>query len=272
MPKISVIIPVYNCEKYIAETLDSVIAQTFKEWEAVCIDDGSKDSSLKILKQYAKRDERIKVITQKNSGVIVARNNGVLHSTADLIYPLDGDDKITPNALQELYDAFMRHRGDVIISRAERFGNETGELVLLKPNKFNFCKDNCSFNAALFRKSDFYKAGGYDIAYATALEDYDLWLNFIYRQNLRFYRVPKILLFYRIKDKAESRNWQHRDEHLKIFQSFDEKYPQIKKYRKLSAIRGWVSKILKKIGRFFFRIQDNQIKIFKIPISKRCIK
>ena len=65
MPKISVIIPVYNCEQYIAETLDSIIHQSFIDWEAICIDDGSNDNSLKILEKYADKDNRIKVITQK---------------------------------------------------------------------------------------------------------------------------------------------------------------------------------------------------------------
>ena len=264
MPKISVIIPVYNTGKYLAECLDSVIAQTFSDIEIICINDGSTDDSAKILKKYAGKDSRIKIVNQKNAGVVVARNNGIAHATSDLIYPLDSDDIIAPNALQELYNALIKHRGDVITSRVMRFGAEDGEMILPKPTKFNFWHDNCSVNAALFRKSDFVAAGGYDMAYATALEDYDLWLNFVYRQNLRFYRVQKPLFFYRIKAKSESRNWQHRDQHIDLVAGFYKKYPCMKRYRAISKL----IKPLKKIGRFFFRIQNNWGKICKIPVYR----
>ncbi|MDR0408581.1 MAG: glycosyltransferase family 2 protein, partial [Campylobacteraceae bacterium] len=76
-PKISIIIPVYNTEKYLNKCLDSVINQTLKEVEILCIDDGSKDSSLSILQQYASKDKRIKVFTQENQGPATARNVGL---------------------------------------------------------------------------------------------------------------------------------------------------------------------------------------------------
>ena len=262
MPKISVIIPVYNTGRYLPECLDSVLAQTLSDIEIICINDGSTDNSAEILKKYAKQDTRIRVINQKNSGVIATRNNGIQHANADLVYPLDSDDMITPNALQDLYDAFINQRGDVITSRVMKFGTDTGEMILPKPNKFNFWHSNCSVNAALFRKSDFMRAGGYDTAYSTALEDYDLWLNFVYRQKLRFYRVPKILFMYRIKDKTESRNEQHRSQHAAIVESFFTKYPAMRRYRLLSKF----TKLFRKFVRFLFRIQNNKIKIFKIPV------
>ena len=119
-------------------------------------------------------------------------------------------------------------------------------------------------NAALFRKSDFISAGGYNTAYNVALEDHDLWLNFIYRQNLKFYRVEKTLFMYRIKDKTESRNEQNRNQHLKIIEGFYTKYPKMLYYKNLSEML----KPVKKIGRFFFRIQNGYIRILKIPIWK----
>lgn len=94
MPKISVVIPVYNSENYIGKTLDSVLAQTFKDLEIICIDDGSTDSSREILLKYSKIDARIVVLLQENQGVIISRNNGILHSKADYIYILDSDDII----------------------------------------------------------------------------------------------------------------------------------------------------------------------------------
>jgi glycosyltransferase involved in cell wall biosynthesis len=77
MPKLSVIIPVYNTEKYLSQCLDSVLAQTFQDFEVICVNDGSTDGSLAILEEYAKKDPRIIVLTQVNQGQSVARNEGM---------------------------------------------------------------------------------------------------------------------------------------------------------------------------------------------------
>lgn len=260
MPKISVIIPVYNVEKYLARCLDSVIAQTFSDIEIICINDGSTDNSAEILSEYAKKDKRIKIITQENSGVVAARNNGIASSVGEYIYPLDGDDIIAPMTLEKLYNAMVSGYGDVITSRVVCFGAESGEMILPKPNKLNFCIANCSVNAALFRKSDFELTGGYDTAYSVALEDYDLWLNFVYGHNKKFYRVPEKLFFYCIKDKSESRNWQHRSQHNDLVKSFYTKYPQMRLYK---TIRKFLSPF-KKIIRFFYRSNLDKTKIFKV--------
>ncbi len=91
-PKVSVIIPVYNVEKYLRECLDSVVKQTLKEIEIICVDDGSTDKSLEILKEYAKKDNRITVITQKNLHAGVARNAGLTVARGEYVHFLDSDD------------------------------------------------------------------------------------------------------------------------------------------------------------------------------------
>ena len=93
-PKVTVIIPVYNAEKYLADTLRSILSQTFTNFEVICIDDGSTDKSADILSMYEKKDKRIKVVKQENKGVIVARNNAVKLSKGEFIYFLDSDDVI----------------------------------------------------------------------------------------------------------------------------------------------------------------------------------
>ena len=94
-PKISVIIPCYNVEKFLKQCLDSVCGQTLKDIEIICVNDASTDKSLNILKQYAKKDKRIKIIDlQKNSGLSVARNTGIKHATGDFIGFIDSDDYV----------------------------------------------------------------------------------------------------------------------------------------------------------------------------------
>ncbi len=113
-PAISIIIPVYNVEKYLGRCLDSVLAQKYQNFEAICINDGSTDNSLKILEEYAKKDSRIKIFSQKNQGLSVTRNNGLQKASGDYICFVDSDDYIEPNFLSDLYDAIKANNADII--------------------------------------------------------------------------------------------------------------------------------------------------------------
>lgn len=110
-PKLSVIVPVYNVEPYLSEALDSVINQTYKDMEIICVNDGSTDNSPSILNEYAKKDSRIKIINQENQGLSEARNVGMRASVGSYIYFFDSDDILAPHAMEksikllEKYDA-----------------------------------------------------------------------------------------------------------------------------------------------------------------------
>jgi len=104
IPNISVIIPVYNVEKYVAETLDSLESQTFTNFEIICVDDGSTDCSLKILMEYADKDERISIYQQPNCGQSVARNRAIKYARGKYIYFMDSDDILHRTALEVLYN------------------------------------------------------------------------------------------------------------------------------------------------------------------------
>ena len=95
--KFSIIIPVYNVEKFLRESLDSIVAQTFKDFEVICVNDGSTDNSLEILKEYANNDSRIKVISQENQGQGVARNNAIDIAQGKYLLFVDPDDFIESN-------------------------------------------------------------------------------------------------------------------------------------------------------------------------------
>ncbi len=102
---ISVIVPVYNAEKFIKRCIDSILCQTYKSFELVLVNDGSKDRSLDIMQEYADNDSRIKIYSQENKGVAAARNTGLLNSTGDYILYVDSDDWIEPDALERLLTA-----------------------------------------------------------------------------------------------------------------------------------------------------------------------
>ena len=149
MPKISVIIPVYNVEKYLAECLDSVLNQTFQDIEIICVNDGSTDNCGKILDKYAKKDPRIQIITQKNKGLSGARNTGLDIATGDWICFVDSDDALPPNALSVLYSVAEKSGCQIVASRErlsffsfEKTLKKTGTATYLgKFNKWNGIQD-----------------------------------------------------------------------------------------------------------------------------------
>lgn len=125
--EISVIIPTYNVEEYIEESLNSIINQTFKDIEIICINDGSQDNTLNILKEYETKDSRIKVINQENNGPSSARNKGLEAAKGEYILFLDSDDFIDSNALTELYDIAKEKNTDLIIFKSKNFINDPNE-------------------------------------------------------------------------------------------------------------------------------------------------
>ena len=151
-PKVSVIIPVYNTEKYLRECLDSVVNQTLKDIEIICVDDGSTDSSPEILREYAAKDSRIKVYTQEKSNAGAARNNGLLHASGEYCIFLDADDFFVTYLLEKSYKKALADTSDIVAFHFYRYYEDgttekrTGihkEWLTGKPTVFNYrdCPD-----------------------------------------------------------------------------------------------------------------------------------
>jgi glycosyltransferase involved in cell wall biosynthesis len=117
-PKVSIIIPVYNCQKYLSSCLNSVLNQSLKEIEIICINDGSTDSSLDILKAYATKDNRFVIIDQKNSGTAASRNKGIEIAKGEYIGFVDNDDFIEENHYEDLYTQSQKENADMAIGLA----------------------------------------------------------------------------------------------------------------------------------------------------------
>lgn len=179
-PKISIIIPVYNSESFLVKCLDSVCAQIIKDIEIICVNDGSLDNSLNILREYAQKDGRIKIINQKNQGQSVARNNALKKAKGKYIGFIDSDDYIDNDFYQKLYEAAEKESADIVsggIIRVENgheesilsyagktFANKTNEIFkLLKLPKFCYVcnrlyrKDFILDNLLFFRVGVFYE-------------------------------------------------------------------------------------------------------------------
>ncbi len=127
-PVVSVIVPVYNMEPFLEECLDSLIGQTFRDIEILCIEDDSTDASLSILLRYAERDDRIAVIQEENAGLSAARNTGVRHARGKYLYFIDSDDLLDTEALETLVERADRDGLDLLEFDAESFlSDDSGE-------------------------------------------------------------------------------------------------------------------------------------------------
>lgn len=230
-PLVSIIIPVYNSEKYLDECLRSALAQTYTNIEIICINDGSTDNSLRIINTYAKEYSNIKVLTQSNSGIITARNNAITKASGEYILTLDSDDKISADCVKKLYAAIISNPNCAVASPSvEFFGSRKGYYDLPLPTAKNMAFQNCIVNCALFRKELWEKYGGYDLRFEDGIEDYDFWWNFL-QDGKEIIRIPDVLFFYRIKNRVESRNIQTVQHHVKLEKIMLKKYPLMKKLR-----------------------------------------
>jgi len=152
MIKVSVIVPVYNVEKYLGECLDSLIGQTLQDIEIIAVNDGSTDDSLQILNEYAAKDGRIKVYSQQNSGQSAARNRGLSVAAGEYVAFIDADDWVDRDFLEKLYQAAQRENADIaagtIISCGEngksnhRSVSKSYQCLKTLKEKWNILLDN----------------------------------------------------------------------------------------------------------------------------------
>ncbi len=146
MPKISVIVPVYNVEDYLRECLDSLCYQTLIDIEIICINDGSTDKSLEILREYESKNPKITVYSQENKGLSGARNTGMKHVSGEYIYFLDSDDILIPTALERMYSVSKRRSLDILLFKLINFDDKTREKFKSKYYDMKFLKQKVGEN------------------------------------------------------------------------------------------------------------------------------
>lgn len=130
--KVSVILPVYNGEKYLKQCLDSICSQTLKEIEILCVDDGSTDHTAEILADYAKKDERIRVIHQANAGAGAARNNGLRQASGEYLSFLDADDFFEPDMLERAYAKAKEEDAQIVVFASDQYREDLDDYREVK--------------------------------------------------------------------------------------------------------------------------------------------
>jgi teichuronic acid biosynthesis glycosyltransferase TuaG len=219
IPKVSIIMPAYNVESYIEASINSVLNQTFKDWELIIIDDGSIDLTSEILKKYELLDKRIHYIYQENSKQARARNNGIRIARASIIAFLDSDDLWMPNKLEVSLLHFDTNKFDLLFTDAYYGGNlEIDASVLdLKKMKIpdseyfgkNAIADFIAYNriptlTVLVKKNVLAQVNFFDEQFVLA-EDFDLWLRLL-KADCRFKSVKIPLSIYRFQTSSSTAN------------------------------------------------------------------
>lgn len=197
---ISVVVPCYNQAQYLDECLQSVLDQTYKDWECIIVNDGSPDNTEEVAQKWTQKDRRFKYLKKENGGLSSARNAGIEIAQGEWILPLDSDDKIGSQYLELAEEEFEKGY-KVIYCNAEYFGDKQGKWILPDFSLKNLSQDNCIFCSALYPKKLWEEHGGYDENMKTALEDWEFWIRIIKNVNAVL-KLDYTGFYYRIKSQS----------------------------------------------------------------------
>lgn len=221
---LTVLMPVYNAGKYLSEAIESVLNQTFTEFEFLLINDGSTDNSLEIIKGY--NDKRIRIITRENGGVSAALNTGLKHAVGTYIVRFDGDDICYPERIRLQYE-FMVNNPDYVLAGSDAdYINKEGEYIFTFENPGHTdeeirvkAQESCPFihSTVIYRKQDVIDLGGYEVK-AHTFEDYFLWTKLLKKGKVINFNQPLI----KVRFNPESVTVDSRD-YTKTFRSLHKK-------------------------------------------------
>lgn len=204
-PKVSVVIPCYNDKDYIQETVQSVLNQTFQDFEIIIVDDGSNEATKKVLSGL--KNEKLQVITQQNQGSSSARNNGFNVAKAEYILALDGDDTFDKHFLEKAVAILDENQNIGAVScYCNIFVKDHQIIHKHSPkggNVEDFLFDNNSVSFALIRKKCWEAIGGYDEKMTNGFEDWEFWIA-LTKRDWTIFTIPEFLFNYRQKEAQQS--------------------------------------------------------------------
>ncbi len=268
MNLVSIIIPVYNAEKYISETIASVLFQTYSNWELIIVDDGSTDDSLEIIKKIHVTDSRIKLISKNNSGVSDTRNVGILGSGGEFIAFLDADDVWMDNNLEEKVNYLISSNIDVVYSSCEIIDeNSKSKNIFLSGSHHPILEDILLLkgnyitapSGVVFKKNVFDSIGLFDENLSNNA-DQDIWIRTL-AENYKIGLLNLVLWKYRMHGGNMSSNIRllekdsfymfKKAQKNKIFKSFIFKQKCFSKMYLMLAGSWWKNGKNKKRGCYF---------------------
>lgn len=256
---ISIIVPCYKQAEFLDECLQSVLDQTYPEWECLIIDDGSPDDTEIIVKKWTQKDARFTYFKKDNGGVASARNFGIAKAQGKWILPLDADDKIGKEYLK-LTAEKLKEGYDVVYCLAEFFGLKNEPYFIKKHTYHDLLQNNTIFCSAIFNKEKM-SGARYDENLIDGFEDWEFWISYLAQPDKKVFRLEETLFFYRIKERSRNEDINRDEEKLQaakkyIFYKHREKYE-------------------KHFGNYFHLLQENSLlktenrKLAKIFNSKR---
>lgn len=210
-PKVSIIMPTYNCEKYVAEAIKSILYQTFSEFELIVIDGGSTDNTVNIIHRF--KDRRLKIIECAGLGITESRNEGLYHSNAKLVALQDADDLSHPKRLFRQYLQFCHDRNLAVLGTSYYLINENGEIIgkkLLKEKitfeDFRRGMQLCN-GSVMLRKDIVIKEGSFDPVFVQC-EDYELYCR-LSKKGYKIANLNEFLYYWRVhKGSISAKKWQ----------------------------------------------------------------
>lgn len=234
--KVSIITPCYNGEKYIGETIESVLAQTYGDWEMIIVDDGSTDHSAGVIKKYCREDGRIQYISQENAGSSAARNNAIRHAQGQYIALLDADDIWTPQFLEKQI-AFMEEKRAVCVCCSYGRIDENSQKILrpVKAREVITVRDMMVMNwigclSGLYDSSKYGKVY-LDERLKSIRDDYAYWLEVVKLAG-EAYGNPEVLAYYRVLPGSTTGNKK---------QLIAKQYAFYRNYLELGSVRCWIN-------------------------------
>lgn len=228
MPLISIIMPAYNAERTIAESIQSVLAQTYTQWELLVINDGSKDQTSNVVKSI--NDSRIILIEQENSGVAKARNHGISKAKGELIAFLDSDDVWMKNKLEKQLTFLQANDFSIVYSKTYCLFEDTNTIkdcfvdvnIKMEDAQKILVFDFVPILTVLLYKNVLDDIGTFDLS-LQGTEDWDLWIRILQKHSIGY--MDEFLTIYRITANSLSRNLEkHMREELKVYEKHKKLY------------------------------------------------
>lgn len=227
IPVVSVVIPCYNQAQYLADALDSLLGQTYRNWEGIIVNDGSPDNTEEIALSYVGKDSRFRYISKENGGLSSARNSGIDSALGEYILPLDSDDILEPTYLAKALQVFLEAPETTLVyCFGNYFGVKKSLWNLHYEGYMKLLLGNTIFCSALFRQKDCIRIGGYDENMRFGYEDWDFYIRLLNEQSL-VYQIPEALFNYRTKEVSmltECEQHKMADIHNYIYMKNMDKY------------------------------------------------